>query len=153
MGATAAVSGCLLGIPCRYDGSSCLLEAPPRFVQGMTLVPLCAEVMAGLPVPRPTTRFATGDGDAVLDGSGSLINEQGRDMTAQFLRGALRAAELSHMSGCRVALLKERSPSCGVRWVHGEGGLISGRGVLAAALARDGLLVGSEQWLPETTTT
>lgn len=46
------VSACLLGAPCRYDGTGKLEPALERLrAQGHTLVPVCPEVLGGLPTP------------------------------------------------------------------------------------------------------
>ena len=48
------ISACLLGAPCRYDGTGKLEPALERLrAQGHTLVPVCPEVLGGLPTPRP----------------------------------------------------------------------------------------------------
>lgn len=46
------ISACLLGAPCRYDGTGKLEPALERLrAQGHTLVPVCPEVLGGLPTP------------------------------------------------------------------------------------------------------
>ena len=48
------VSACLLGTPCRYDGASRPCGELARLeVLGHRLIPVCPEVMGGLPTPRP----------------------------------------------------------------------------------------------------
>ena len=48
------VSACLLGIPCRYDGAGKADPAIEKLRQGgHTLIPVCPEILGGLPTPRP----------------------------------------------------------------------------------------------------
>ncbi len=138
------VSACLVGVRCRYDGKD---KADPAAVQrhagDAELVPLCPEVLAQLGVPRPTINL-TADGTRALDASG-------RDVTAA-LDGGVRLADLfAGEAGATRALLKERSPSCGVHQVHvsstagGDGGLRDGEGRFTARLKRRGLPVVTER--------
>ena len=45
------VSGCLAGLPCRYDGGSKPCEAVRRLVEEGRAVTACPESLSGLPVP------------------------------------------------------------------------------------------------------
>jgi uncharacterized protein YbbK (DUF523 family) len=141
------VSSCLLGLHTRYDGTSKRNERVLQFIrsEGLIPVPICPEQLAGLPTPRPATRFACGDGAAVIDGNGSVINAEGSIANESFLRGAVEALEVARLSGCTQALLKERSPSCGVHQVYLGDRIVAGQGVAAALLTRNGLDVFSEE--------
>ncbi len=55
-----AVSACLLGVPCRYDGSSKPVDAVMRLGRCYKLVPICPEVAGGLPVPHPPCEIVAG---------------------------------------------------------------------------------------------
>ena len=55
------VSACLLGTPCRYDGASRPCGELARLeVLGHRLIPVCPEVMGGLPTPRRSSRETAG---------------------------------------------------------------------------------------------
>ena len=133
------ISACLLGVACRYDGASRPLprEKLDALRARFTLVPVCPEQLGGLPTPRlPAERR-----------DGGVFNTAGEDVTAKFRRGAAETRRLAAFFGCKTALLKERSPSCG----HGEiydgsfsGTLRSGDGMTAAALREDGVAVYGE---------
>ncbi len=133
------VSRCLLGDPVRHDGGSRPLRHPLLQIwreQGR-LVPLCPEVEGGLPVPRPPCEIVTG----------RVRTASGEDVSQAFLRGAEAAVRLARRQGCAFALLKERSPSCGVHRVYDggfRGRLVAGRGLTAARLAEAGIAVFSE---------
>lgn len=93
--------------------------------------------------------FEGGDGEAALAGEAALTTEAGRDCAADLRRGVERALRLALAAGADEALLKERSPSCGVRQVHERAaGLIPGLGMFAAALRRRGIPIWSEHDLP-----
>ncbi len=46
-----AVSACLLGIRCRYDGGSCYDRRVVDFVRDKIIVPVCPEIFGGHPTP------------------------------------------------------------------------------------------------------
>ena len=134
------ISRCLLGVPCRYDGKSVpvpgLEEALTR--AGHTLISVCPEVDGGLPTPRPP---------AELQSDGRVVNQEGKEVTAQYQAGAELAARLAQEHGCTVAVLKAKSPSCGGRQVYDgsfSGKLVDGNGVAAALLAENGIEIYSE---------
>lgn len=141
------VSACLLGLHTRYDGASKRNERVLRFIreQGLIPIPVCPEQLAGLPTPRPATRFACGDGAAVLDDSGAVINGEGSLVNETFLRGATETLQIARLAGCTQALMKERSPSCGVHQVYLGDQIVAGQGVTTALLARSGLEIFSEE--------
>lgn len=140
------VSACLLGLLTRYDGATKRNEKVIRFIEENDLipVPVCPEQLAGLPTPRPRTFFKSGDGTGVLDDKGDVINEHGSRMNDSFIRGAGETAKIARLSGCSEAILKERSPSCGVHNVYLGDTLIEGQGVTAAYLERLGIFIRSE---------
>lgn len=143
------VSSCLLGFPSRYDGSDNHLPRVDDFLRThrLTAIPFCPEQLAGLPTPRPNCWFSRGTGIDILDGGGQLVDETGFDVSQIFLHGARLALRIAQMTGCRQALLKQRSPSCGTCQVHQNGILVDGIGVTAALLARHGLSLHSEEEL------
>ena len=70
------VSACLLGTPCRYDGASRPCGELARLeVLGHRLIPVCPEVMGGLPTPRdPAER----QGDKVISCAGKDVTKAKR---------------------------------------------------------------------------
>ena len=46
------VSACLLGVRCRYDGRSVPCEALLQRLGELEAVPVCPEILGGLPTPR-----------------------------------------------------------------------------------------------------
>ena len=136
------ISACLLGASCRYDGK-CVQKVD---VQGLEakyrLIPVCPEIYGGLPTPRePGER----SGDRV-------ITKSGADVTEQYMRGAQETLRLARTFGCKMAILKERSPSCGsVRIYDGtfSGTLKMADGVTAELLLQNGIRVYGESQIPQ----
>ena len=136
------VSACLLGVSCRYDGQSKAYPLVDQLCRRHEVVPVCPEIFGGLPTPRvPAER----QGERV-------VMKTGGDVTAQYRRGAEEAVRLARMLGCTVAVLKERSPSCGSGQVYDgtfTGTLTEGFGVAAQRLADAGIRVIGESQLAE----
>lgn len=134
---TILVSACLLGCPCRYDGTA---KADPRVLALMerhTLIPVCPEQLGGLPTPRlPSERR-----------EGGVFDRGGKNVTAQYRQGAEEVLRLARLYGCTHAVLKERSPSCGSGQIY-DGSfshvLVPGSGVAAELLAQNGITVLGE---------
>ena len=142
------VSGCLAGLACRYDGGSNPCPAVVKLVEAGLAVPICPESLSGLPVPRPPceqVREAPG-GDRIR-----VLSRTGEDVTSAFERGARRALEKALASGCRKAILKARSPSCGVGEVYDgtfSHTLRPGDGLWARLLREAGFSLWAEDELP-----
>ncbi len=132
------VSACLAGTPCRYDGRSNLRPEIAALVERGEAVPVCPEVLGGLPTPRtPSERKA----DRVVSASGD-------DVTAAFLAGAEAALYIAEEYGCCAAVLKARSPSCGCGRIYDgtfSHTLIDGDGLFAALLRKKGFQIFTEE--------
>lgn len=136
------ISACLLGAACRYDGKSVRMEGLEELQELCHLIPVCPEIYGGLSTPRIPAERA---GKAV-------INREGQDVTGQYQRGAAAAASFALLFGCRYALLKERSPSCGKGSIYDgsfQGTLTEGDGVTAERLAGMGVQIYGESQLTE----
>jgi uncharacterized protein YbbK (DUF523 family) len=114
--------------------------------QGL-VVPVCPEVLGGLSIPRLTAEIVGGDGDDVLAGRARVVTVEGGDVTGAYVCGAERTLATAKRHTISVAILKQRSPSCGSKWIcdgtH-SGALRDGQGVTAALLSRQGVTVWSE---------
>jgi len=144
------ISACLLGVACNHEGRGSPRPVVDELARHYRLVPVCPEVLGGLPTPRAAAEVQGGDGADVIVGTGDarVVNIDGVDVTAAYRRGADAAVALARAVGAQRAVLKARSPSCGSSAVY-DGSfsrrLVPGRGVTAAALAAAGLEVGSEE--------
>ena len=134
------VSACLLGCVCRYDGQSKPHPLAQELARRGLAVPVCPEQLGGLSTPRnPSERR----GDRV-------VMNDGRDVTAEYRRGAEEALRLARLYGCTAAVLKERSPSCGKGQIYDgtfTGTLTAGDGVTAELLTAGGIKVYGEREL------
>ena len=140
------VSACLLGEACRYDGLSKGSSKVARALEGKEVVPVCPETGAGLGIPRPAVELRGGPGAEVIAGRARAVErDTGVDRTEAFRHGAELALAAARRFGVQVALLKERSPSCGTQGTHVEGQVVRGQGVTAALLAQAGLTVLSDE--------
>jgi uncharacterized protein YbbK (DUF523 family) len=142
-----AVSACLLGIRCRYNGGHQRSDKVLAFLRDQRFIPVCPELLTGLPMPRPPAEIISGSGPEVLRGEARVKLADGTDVTEAFLRGAKEAMQWVQLAGATHALLKERSPSCGVRQIHQQGKVVEGQGVFAALLDEAGIKIVSEEEL------
>ncbi|WP_424886901.1 DUF523 domain-containing protein [Streptomyces sp. XH2] len=141
---TILVSACLRGVPCRFDGQHKASSEINETLDGHDVVSFCPEVAGGLTTPRRPAELSGGDGHDVLDGTARVVEDTGRDVTAEFVDGARRALAAAQHAGCTEALLMPRSPSCGRGAVYDgsfTGELVPGDGVTAALLSRNGIAV------------
>ena len=133
-----AISACLLGAPVRYDGGSKPVSEVLELAEKVDVVRVCPETASGLPVPRPPAEQL----------GGRVLLADGRDVTAEFDLGAQRSLDAVRRSPVRLAVLKAKSPSCGVGLVYDgtySGRLVPGQGVFAARLEREGICVVTEE--------
>ena len=133
------ISACLCGIPCRMDGASKPIPELVDLAARGEAIPVCPEVLGGLPTPRaPSERQP----------DGRVLNSMGRDVSVRFHRGAVRALEICLQNGCACAILKARSPSGGKGRIY-DGSftktLVPGNGVCAELLLAHGIPVLTEE--------
>ena len=89
------VSACLMGFRCRYDGGTQRLACLDALRERHVLIPVCPEVMGGLPTPREPSEIR----------DGRVVSRDGRDVTEAFRRGAREAEKIARTCGCGCALL------------------------------------------------
>lgn len=142
------VSGCLAGLSCRYDGGSNPCPEVVKLVEAGLAVPVCPESLSGLPVPRPPCEQVQ---EAPGEDRIRVLSRDGADVTAAFELGARRALDAALATGCRAAILKARSPSCGVGAVYDgtfSHRLRPGDGLWARLLREAGFSLRTEDDLP-----
>ena len=141
------VSSCLLGEPVRYDGQAKGVDGIKKLAQTHELISFCPEVSGGLPVPRQASELK-GSAINILQGDeGGVFTKEGTDFTKAFLQGAEKALALCKQHSIKVAILKERSPSCGANFVYDgthQGRVIPGQGITATFLKQHGIKVFTE---------
>ena len=133
-----AVSACLCGVYCRYDGKTkCVPEIKALYDSGKAVM-ICPEVMGGMSTPRAPSEIV---GQRVMG-----VN--GEDNTEYFVLGAQRSLELCRRYNVKKAVLKQNSPSCGCRQVYDgtfSGRLVDGMGVTARLLSENEIEVCGEK--------
>lgn len=128
------VSACLLGRNCKYNGGNNYDPKVAEFLDGKEIIPVCPEVLAGLGVPRTPIEIVDG---ILRDRDGNSVDDALRNAVQQIL-DQVQKEEI------QSAVLKSRSPTCGVRQVYDgsfSGTLVDGAGVLAQALMDAGYTV------------
>ncbi len=139
---TILMSACLMGTRCRYNAE--IVESPrlAELMEKYTVIPVCPETLGGLPTPRePAERLGE-----------HVFSKSGADVTDYFERGAGEVLRLARLYGCKFAVLKERSPSCGSERIYDgafSGTLIDGDGICAEALKASGIAVFGESRIDE----
>lgn len=128
------VSACLLGENCKYSGGNNRHEKVLEYIKGHEVIPICPEVMGGLPTPRPPAEIV----------SGEVINRLGVSVDREYRLGAEKALKLAREKQIDLAILQPRSPSCGTKEIYDgtfSGKRIPGMGVTAALLKENGYVV------------
>lgn len=108
------ISSCLLGLCTRYDGKIKDYPDTLKRLQGAILIPVCAEQLGGLSTPREAADLVSGDGNDVINAKGLVVTKSGTNVTAEFIKGAEQVLKIAKMQNVTKAILKARSPSCGV---------------------------------------
>jgi len=102
------VSACLLGENCKYNGKNNLSLKLLAFLKDKTVIPVCPEVLGGLPVPRLPAEIV----------NGIVKTENGISVDKEFRLGAEKALATAVDKGVDIAILQSRSPSCGVKEIY-----------------------------------
>mgnify|MGYP006286298433 CR=1 FL=1 len=135
------VSACLAGINFRYDGGNSKNEYVCRLVEAGRALPVCPEVLGGLPTPRVSCEIIL-----AVDGTNKVLSKDGRDFTREFSAGAEKTLQIARIIGAQQAILQSRSPSCGCGYVYDgqfSGNFRTGNGLTADLLLRNGIEVMS----------
>ena len=138
--AVILVSSCLLGCACRYKGDDCKNERILALAKEHVLLGVCPEQRGGLETPRAPSEIV---GDKVMSNAG-------RDVTAEYRKGAEAALYLAQLNRADFAILKAKSPSCGKGLIYDgtfSGSKVPGNGVTAALLLENGIPVYTEEEL------
>lgn len=135
------ISDCLLGRPVRYDGRGCLVKDDDfsRWFEEGRLVGFCPEMSANLGCPRPASE---------INFLGQVVNQSGEDLTDLFQKAAELTFEFCKKNNVKLAILKEKSPSCGVQKIYDgtfSGKLIQGMGITASYLKQNGIPIFSDE--------
>lgn len=128
------VSACLLGENCKYNGGNNFSEKVMKFIEGHEVIPVCPEVMGGLPTPRTPSEIVNG---VVTMADGRVVDEE-------FRKGARIVLQLAREKEVDLVILQSRSPSCGVKQIYDgtfSGKKMAGQGVFAKLLSENGFRI------------
>ena len=129
-----AVSACLLGENCKYNGGNNYNEKLAEFLKGHEVIGVCPEVLGGLPTPRNSSEIV----------DGVVRHKDGTSVDAEFRKGAELALEIVKKNNVELVILQSRSPSCGVDIIYDgtfSKTLIPGDGVFVKLLKENGIRV------------
>lgn len=129
-----AVSACLLGENCKYNGGNNYNKKLVDFVKGHEVIALCPEVLGGLATPRLPAEIV----------NGVVRQKDGKSVDDEFKKGAKEALDIAKKNKVDLVILQSRSPSCGVNNIYDgsfTGKLIEGRGVFAKVLKENNIIV------------
>ena len=133
------ISACLAGINCKFNGENNLLDSGilDEISKKYHLLFVCPEVFGGLSTPREPAEMK----------GGLVVTKTAKDVSENFKFGAEICLKIAKLNGCKKAILKARSPSCGSGQIY-DGSftkkLIFGDGVAAKLLKENDILVFSE---------
>ena len=137
------VSACLCGKDCKWDGGNNKNQKLLDYMESMRgkaeFHEVCPEQMGGLSTPRPASEIRAEDR--------CVVNTEGHDVTEEFERGAELALQVAKKYGCTLAILKERSPSCGCHGIYDgtfSKKIVDGMGKTAELLTANGIRVIGE---------
>jgi uncharacterized protein YbbK (DUF523 family) len=109
------ISACLLGKNCRYNGGhSQLTELEEIDVEWISV---CPEESGGLGTPRPSAEMQE-NAETILNGKGKIITNKGKNVTSEFIQGAEKSLQLGLGAEVKIAVLKSKSPSCGIGKIY-----------------------------------
>ena len=129
-----AVSACLLGINYKYNGGNNYSEKLEELLEKHEIIPICPEVLGGLPIPRDPSEIVNGE----------VLTDKGKSVDKEFRNGAKKALEIVKESGTELVVLQPRSPSCGLGRIYDgsfTGRLVDGDGVFVKLLKDEGIKV------------
>ena len=132
------VSACLLGENCKYNGGNNKNEKVLEFIKGHEVIPVCPEVMGGLPTPRVPSEIR----------EGIVVNKEGVLVDKEFRKGAEEAYEIAVKEKVDLVLLKAKSPSCGPKQIYDgtfSKKLIDGQGIFASMIHQAGFQYMDEE--------
>ncbi len=136
------VSACLLGENCKYNGGNNYSEKVAGYIEGHQVIPVCPEVLGGLPTPRVPSEIV----------DGVVMSQDGRSVDKEFRRGAELALRKAMEEKTELVILQSRSPSCGARQIYDgtfSGTKTDGQGIFAELLRKNGFAVADVEELKE----
>ena len=135
------ISSCLIGLNCKYDGGNNENSKLVELMKEKDLVPICPEQLGGLKTPRASAERK----------QEKVITKEGVDVTKEYQKGAEEVLKLAKKLNIKKAILKSRSPSCGIDEIYDgtfSHNLVKGDGVTAELLKKNGIeVISSDKYI------
>lgn len=135
------ISACLIGLNCKYDGGNNENSKLVELMKEKDLVPICPEQLGGLKTPRVSAERK----------QEKVITKEGVDVTKEYQKGAEEVLNLAKKLNIKKAILKSRSPSCGIDEIYDgtfSHTLIKRDGVAAQLLKKNGIeVISSDRYV------
>lgn len=135
------ISACLIGLNCKYSGGNNENEKLVELMREKDLIPICPEQLGGLSTPRPSAERK----------ENKVITKEGIDVTKEYQKGAQEVLNLAKKLNIKKAILKSRSPSCGVNKIYDgtfTNNLTNRDGITAELLKENGIeVISSDEYL------
>lgn len=141
------ISACLCGVNCKYNGLNNYNEICDKLLASGKAILVCPEQLGGLPTPRIPSEIIGESSNILNYNNGSVIDENGNDVTPQFVKGAKETLQIAKKLNIKKAILKDGSPSCGVNYIYDgnfNGTKIKGMGLTAQLLKESSIDIISE---------
>ena len=135
------ISACLIGLNCKYNGGNNENSKLVELMKEKDLVPICPEQLGGLKTPRVSAERE----------QEKVITKEGVDVTKEYQKGAEEVLKLAKKLNIKKAILKSRSPSCGIDEIYDgtfSHTLIKRDGVAAELLKKNGIeVISSDRYV------
>jgi len=132
------VSGCLVGINCKYNGENNYDERIAKLVGEGKAIPVCPEQLGGLKTPRNPAEIEENSGEK------KVVTSKNEDVTKEYKRGAEEVLNLAKKFDVEAVIFQPRSPSCGKGIIYDgtfSKSKIEGNGITADLLMKNGIKV------------
>ena len=137
-----AVSKCLMGENCKYNGGNNYVPKVMEFLVDKKVIGICPELAGGLSTPREPCEIVE------ISGKRNVMTSSGKDVTDAFLEGARASLNKLYEENIKCAILKSGSPSCGYERIYDgtfKGRSIEGNGITAELFLKNGIEILTEE--------
>ena len=135
------ISACLIGLNCKYNGGNNENSKLVELMKEKDLIPICPEQLGGLKTPRASDERT----------QEKVLTKEGIDVTKEYQKGAEEVLKLAKKLNIKKAILKSRSPSCGIDEIYDgtfSHTLIKRDGVTAELLKKNGIeVISSDKYI------
>lgn len=102
------ISACLIGLNCKYNSGNNENKKLVELMQRKDLIPICPEQLGELKTPRTAA-------ERKCD---KVVTKDDINVTEEYQKGAEEVLNLAKRLHIKKAILKSRSPSCGIGTIY-----------------------------------